>query len=116
MNKEVLEFCKHYKDIISMEHTTEDIFTHKLINIYKNYIFSIDLNSLEDIESVKNLDQVIFNYMEDYRLRHMMKKELASAKIKVGNNILRTVVDIILRIFDQYLENTSRNIYISRWI
>ena len=36
--------------------------------------------------------------------------------LKQDNNILRSLVDVIIKIFTNYEEYTTRKIYISRWI
>jgi len=116
-NKEVLKYCPNYQRIINFEYTMEEEFTQKLINIYKNYIFSINILNEAEIKTVKDLDTVLNNYIEDHLFRTTIKKELLSARIKKNStNILKAVVDFIIQIFDNYIESTSRKIYISRWI
>ena len=46
-----------------------------------------------------------------------LKKEIVHVKIKKScTDILRAIVASILKIFDNYLENSTRKITIARWI
>ena len=48
----------------------------KLIKIYQDYIFKIDLANIEDIETTKKLDRVLGKYIDDYAFRKELKKSL----------------------------------------
>ena len=88
----------------------------RLIKVYKSYIFSIDENNREDIQRVQELDNVLANYIKDYLFRSTLQKEIVTVQVRKDNNILKSLVDIIIRIFTNYEEYTTRKIYISKWI
>ena len=93
-NKQILAFCPNFYKILSFTPYEDDKISEKLIKLYQKYIFKIDINNPEDVESVKQLDHVVSKYIDDYLFR----------------------IKSILRIFDNYEEYTTRVIYISRWI
>ena len=47
-NKYILNYCPNFYKIINFDYYKDDIITDKIINIYRSYIFSIDINNKED--------------------------------------------------------------------
>ncbi len=115
-NKEVLKYCPNYYNIVNFDFSENDLISEKLISIYKSYIFSINLNNREDIELVEELDHVLGNYLHDYLFRSTLQKEIVTVKVKKDNNILKSLVENIIKIFTNYEEYTTRKIYLSKWI
>lgn len=116
-NKIVIDYCPNFYRIVNFEYFEEDTVTDKLIKIYKDFIFKANLDNREDMNMVKRIDYVLGKYIDDYFFRRRMQQEIF--KIKVTNtytNILKTIVEGIIFIFNKYEEDTKRNIYISRWI
>ena len=115
-NKEVLKYCPNYYNIVNFDFSENDVISEKLISIYKNYIFSINLNNREDTERVEELDYVLGNYLHDYLFRSTLQKEIVTVRVKKDNNIIKSLVDVIIKIFTNYEEYTTRKIYLSKWI
>ena len=115
-NREILKYCPNYYNIVNFDFQENDLISEKLVNIYKSYVFSISIQSDEEIEKVQELDRALSNYIADYLFRSTLQKEIITVKVKKDNNILRSLVDVIIRIFSNYEEYTTRRIYISKWI
>ena len=116
-NKFVLSNCPNFYRIVNFDYFEDDNVTEKLIKIYENYIFNIDITDEEEIKNVKKIDYVLGKYIDDYLFRRKMQIEIANVKIKKScPNILKAVVESMISIFNRYEEETTRNIYISRWI
>ena len=115
-NKEVLNYCPNYYNIVNFSFNDDDLISEKLISIYKNYIFSIDIHNQDDLNTVIELDKVLANYLKDYVFRSTLQKEIVTVKVKRDNNVLKSIVNVIIKIFTNYEEYTTRKIYISRWI
>ena len=92
------------------------VLTDKLLKIYRSFIFSVNIDNSEAIEKVSTIDKVLAKYVDDYLFRKEMKHSLSTLQIKKTNNLLLTLVDNLISIFDRYEEGTTRRIYISRWI
>ena len=116
-NKKILQYCPNFYKIISFESEDGDTITDKIISIYREYIFRIDPNNNEDLLRVKEIDQVIYKYIEDYSFRRELKSEIVKVKIsREEKDILKKFIEYIIRIFNNYEEYTTRTIYVSRWI
>jgi len=117
VNKQIIEMCPNFYKIIEFSPYEDDVISTKLIKIYQQYIFRIDINNSEDVSYVKELDKVIGKYIDDYLFRKEVKKEIVKIRVnREDRDILRTIIRAIIRIFYNYEEYTTRVIYISKWI
>ena len=108
-NKLVLDNCPNFHRIINFEYFEEDAVTEKLIKIYRDFIFKVDLSNRSELNMVKKID--------DYSFRRKLQQEVFQVKItKTCTNVLQTIVENIIAIFNRYEEETTRNFYIARWI
>ena len=115
-NKEFLKYCPNYYNIVNFDFQENDLISEKLVNIYKNYVFSININNCEEVTRLQELDRVFGNYLRDYLFRSTLQKEIITVKVRNDNNILKNLVDAIIKIFSNYEEYTTRKLYISKWI
>ena len=116
-NKLVLKYCPNFYKIVNMDFQEGDNVSTKLIDLYEDFVFKADLSNVENVNLVQEFDHVLNSYIEDYTFRTKMKKELFTVKIKkTGKDILTSIVEAIIHIFDNYIEETTRKIYIARWI
>ena len=117
INKQILSYCPHFYKIIDFKPYEEDAITQKLIKIYQQYIFRIDINNKDDVESVKKLDKILNAYIEDYQFRKELQVKIKEVKVRPdAKDILKEVIKSIIKIFNNYEEYTTRVIYVSKWI
>ena len=113
----VLRYCPNFNRIMNFDYYEEDIVTERLISIYEKFIFSWFINIYINERLIREIDRVIGKYIDDYAFRKEMQVEIFRVKVKkTCSNILQAVVEGIIRIFEKYEEDSTRNIYISRWI
>lgn len=116
-NKQIIALCPNFYRIIEFNPYEDDTLSKKLIKLYQQYIFSIDINNQEDVDSIQQLDHVISKYIDDYLFRKEMKKEIYKIRIKKDTkDVLKDFIKSIIKIFNNYEEYTTRVIYISKWI
>ena len=116
-NKKVLIYCPNFYKIIDFKPITSDEITDKLIRMYKEYIFKVDINNEENVSEIKRLDEALSKYIDDYIFRKELKKQILLVKVtNECKDILKFFVDKIISIFNSYKESSTRVIYISRWI
>ena len=115
-NKLILQHCKNFYKIKEFEYDEDDYITEKLINTYEDYIFNIDENNEEALKRIEILDSVIFKYIDDYNFRKEIKKRIYDIKISRKDNVLDSIVNALIGLFENYEEGYTRNIYFARWI
>lgn len=115
-NIEVLKHCPHFYTIINFEYYSDDIISEKLIDIYEKYIFSSDLDNRITIQKVEKLDEVMYKYISDYLFRKQIKEDIRTIKIQKGGNILDSIVNAIIKMFENYEKKYTKSIPVTRWI
>lgn len=116
-NKLVLDHCPNFYRIINFDYFEEDAVTEKLIKIYKDFIFKVDIANREELHMVKKIDFVLGKYVDDNSFRFKLQQEVFQVKItKSCPNVLKTIIENIIAIFNRYEEETTRKFYIARWI
>lgn len=117
-NLEIIKHCTHFYTIINFEYYSDDLISEKLIDVYQNYIFTIDLNNKEEVEKIKKLDENMYKYISDYAFRNQIKQNISNVKVVRGENILDSLVNALLSLFET-CEKKSKSfskIVLTRWI
>ena len=116
-NKKIVGMCPNFYKIVNFLVLEEDAVTKRIIKVYQSYIFRIDINNLKDVERIIKLDEVVGKYLSDYDFRSCMQNKIRDIKIKKDTkDVLKEIINGIIRIFNNYEEYTTRVICISRWI
>lgn len=116
-NKEILKYCPDYYKIINNEILENDPVSIKLIQIFQEYTFSIDINNQEQKELLKSISNALNKYFEDGEFKKELINTISTLKIKTGiDNVLEYIVRKIVESYEKYLEYYTRNLYIPRWI
>lgn len=116
-NKQILKCCPNFYKIINFNPLVEDELSEKIIKIYQEYIFKVNINNSDEVEEITKLDEAVAKYINDFAFRKEVQRQIV--KVKVKNNctdILKFFIDAILNIFTTYQDFTTRVIYVSRWI
>jgi len=116
-NKIILGHCPNFDRIINTDFREDDTLSLQLIKIYRDFIFKIDINNEDDIKKIEILDKTMGKYVDDYFFRKTLQKEILRVKVKNRNgDVIRTIVEALITIFNQFEEDQTRKIYISKWI
>ena len=116
MNMSIQNICPNYERIMSFDYLEEDRITSKLIEIYKSFLKRSYLNN-EELKELKQYDYVLGRYLDDYTFRKELKSEIVHIQIKrTCTDIIRAIVESVIKIYNNYLENSTRKITIARWI
>ena len=115
-NKQIIDNCPNFYKIINFDYFQDDLFTDKLIKVYRMFIFSVDPLNQEEIKKVRIIDKILAKYIDDYNFRKTMKHEVIQVKFKSKENMLQNLINSIIGIFEKYEEGSTRKIYIARWI
>lgn len=115
-NKQVLKHCPNFYKIINYEYYEDDKLSEKIVNVYCDYIFNSDLSKKNTINKIEQLDIIVNKYIDDYFFRKELCAEMKRIRIRKDENILDSIVNWIIKVFDNYEMGYTRNIYFSRWI
>ena len=116
-NKIVLKYCPDYFRIINEEFSELDLMTDKIIQIYQNYIFTINIKDKAQVKRVTTLNSAVARYFDDREFKTLLTNVLVSLKVPKGTkDVVDIIVSTIISEYEKYLEGFTRNLYIPRWI
>ena len=115
-NKQILRHCPNFYKIMNFEYLEDDNLSEKLVDIYEEYVFKVDLNSNKQVSRLEQLDLILNKYIDDYFFRKELQSEMNKIRIRKGEDILEAIVSWVIKVFDNYEVGYTRNIYFSRWI
>lgn len=115
-NKIILKYCPNFYKIKDFDYEEDDYITQKLISIYEDYIFNINETNEDEVQKIKNLDKILFKYIEDYTFRKDIKASVLNIRVRRGVDIIETIVNNLITLFENYEDGYTRNIYFARWI
>ena len=115
-NREILKHCPHFYSIINFEYLKDDLISEKLILIYKKYIFSADITKQDNVKKIEELDKVLYQYTNDYTFRNTVKTDIRNISVKKQENFLDTVVNAIIKFFENYEMLKYKKIQVTRWL
>ena len=115
-NKIILQYCPNFYKIINYDFERDSL-TDKLINVYRRFIFTIDIENMEEVKTANQIDKILIKYIEDSQFRKELQNGLKNFKVtNSSSNILKAIVEGIISVFNKYEEGSTRKIYIARWI
>lgn len=115
-NKQILKHCPNFYKILDFEYSLDDKLSEKLIKVYEDFVFSVDLDDKKQVSRLEQLDYILNKYIDDYIFRKELKTEMERITIRKDEDILTSIVNWVIKVFDNYEEGYTRNIYFSRWI
>ena len=115
-NREVLKHCPHFYTIVNFEYYKDDVVSERLINIYEKFIFNADVSKIENVNKIEKLDKVLYQYTNDYAFRSQMKADISSVRVKKSENVLESIVNAIIKLFENYENLRLRKLQVTRWI
>lgn len=115
-NKMILKHCPNFYKIMNFEYLEDDELSERLIKVYHDYVFRVDLANRVEITKLEAIDAVLAKYIDDYFFRKELKNEMKQIRIRKDEDKLTAIVNWIIKVFDNYEVGYTRNIYFSRWI
>ncbi len=116
-NKEILKHTPSYYKIINEDFDEDDLITCKLIQVYSEFVFMVDLKDKELASDLEKIDEVMMKYFTNDDFRRELTKALTEMKIKKSiDNIVFFVIKCLNKTYEKFLESYTRNIYIPKWI
>lgn len=114
--KLILSYCPYFYKIINFEFYEDDVISKKLIMLYRDYIFNVDVTNKRDIAKAQRLDLILNKYIDDYVFRKTLQKDILSINVLDGETKEQVFISGIFSIYDAYESGYTRNIYFARWI
>ena len=115
--RRILENCPHFDAIIKYEYPYGDNLSKKLVDWYRELIFSANGTNENQLLLIKSLDKSLYLYVRDNKYKRGLRKIIDISELTFENkdttkNVIRRLIDYT----NNYEKNEIREVSISRWL
>ena len=115
--KKVLENCPHYDMIIHYEYPYGDVLSKKLIDWYRELIFSANGNNENELMLIRALDQSLYLYVRDNKYKRGLRKVITVNELTFDNKeTIKAVIKRLIEFTSNYEKREVREVSVSKWL
>ena len=115
--KTILENCPHFNMIIHYEYPYGDILSKKLIDWYKDLIFSANGNNESQLLLIRALDESLYLYVRDNKYKRQLRKVMTVDELTFENkNIIKNSIKKLIEFTNNYQKQEIREVSTSKWL
>lgn len=115
--KVVLENCPHYDMIIHYEYPYGDVLSKKLIDWYRELIFSANGNNERELMLIRALDQSLYLYVRDNKYKRGLRKIITVNDLTFENReLIKDVIKKLIEYTSNYEKKEVREVSVSKWL
>lgn len=115
--KMVLENCPNYDKIINYEYPYGDVLSKKLIDWYKDLIFSANGNNENQLLLIRALDRSLYLYVRDNKYKRGLRKIITSDELSFDNkDLIKDVIKRLIEFTNIYEKREIREVSVSKWL
>ena len=115
--KKVLENCPNYEDIIHYEYPYGDMLSKKLIDWYRDLIFSANGNNENQLMLIRALDKSLYLYVRDNKYKRGLRKIITVDELDLNNrDTIKETIKRLIEYTSSYEKKEVREVSVSRWL
>ncbi len=115
--KKILENCPHFDMIIHYEYPYGDVLSQKLIDWYRELIFSANGKDENQLMLIRALDRSLYLYVRDNKYKRGLRKIIAANELTFENKeLIKDVIKRLIEFTSNYENNEVREVSVSKWL
>lgn len=115
--KQILENCPHFDMIIHYEYPYGDVLSKKLIDWYKDLIFSANGNNESQLMLIRALDQSMYLYVRDNKYKRELRKVITIDELSFDDkNVIKNSIRKLIEFTNLYQKQEIREVSVSKWL
>lgn len=115
--KKILENCPHFDTIVNYQYPYGDILSKKLIDWYRELIFSANGNNENQLLLIKALDRSLYLYVRDNKYKRGLRKIIRLEELTFEDkNIIKEVIKKLIEFTNSYEKKEIREVSTARWL
>ena len=115
--KRVLENCPNFEKIIHYEYPYGDILSKKLIDWYRELIFSVNGNNENQLLLIRALDRGLYLYVRDNKYKRGLRKIITTDELTFENkDLIKDVIKRLIEFTNNYEKKEVREVSVSKWL
>ena len=115
--QKVLKNCPHFEMIIHYEYPYGDVLSKKLIDWYRELIFSANGNDENQLLLIRTLDRSLYLYVRDNKYKRGLRKIVTIDELTFENKeLIKDVIKRLIEFTSSYENNEVREVSVSKWL
>lgn len=113
----ILSNCPNYDKIVNYEYEYGDTLSSKLIDWYRELIFSCDGENVNQLRIIYQIDHSLSMYVEDSQYKRGLSKILSKDEVDLNNSVLiQRVIKKIIEFTNQYERDEILELVNNKWL
>lgn len=113
----ILSNCPNYDKIVNYEYEYGDTLSSKLIDWYRELIFSCDGENPNQLRIIYQIDHSLSMYVEDNQYKRGLSKILSKDEVDLNNSVLiQRVIKKIIEFTNQYERDEILELVSNKWL
>ena len=113
----ILSNCPNYDKIVNYEYEYGDTLSSKLIDWYRELIFSCDGENVNQLRIIYQIDHCLSMYVEDNQYKRGLSKILSKDEVDLNNSVLiQRVIKKIIEFTNQYERDEILELVNNKWL
>ncbi len=115
--RKILENCPNFDKIVNYEYPYGDVLSKKLIDWYRELIFSANGNNESQLMVINALDKSLYLYVKDNKYKRGIRKIISADELSFENKeVIKEVIKRIIEFTNNYEKKELRDFSIARWL
>lgn len=113
----ILSNCPNYDKIVNYEYEYGDTLSSKLIDWYRELIFSCDGENTNQLRIIYQIDHSLSMYVEDNQYKRGLSKILSKDEVDLNNvGLIQNVIKKIIEFTNQYERDEILELVSNKWL
>ena len=115
--RKIVENCPNFDKIVNYEYPYGDVLSKKLIDWYRELIFSANGNNESQLMVINALDKSLYLYVKDNKYKRGIRKIISADELSFENKeVIKEVIKRIIEFTNNYEKKELRDFSIARWL
>ena len=115
--KKILENSPHFDKIVNYEYPYGDILSKKIIDWYRELIFSANGNNENQLMLINALDKSLYLYIRDNKYKRGLRKIISVDDLTFeSKDTIKDVIKKLLEYTNVYENKEVREISVAKWL
>lgn len=115
--RKVLQKCPHFDKIVNYEYPYGDTLSKKLIDWYRELIFSANGNNDKQLMLINALDRSLYLYIKDNKYKRGLRKIITDEELSFeSKDLIKDVIKKLLEFTNNYEKREVLEFNTTRWL
>lgn len=115
--RKVLQNCPHFDKIVNYEYPYGDVLSKKLIDWYRELIFSANENDEKQLMLINALDRSLYLYIRDNKYKRGLRKIITNEELTFDDkNLIKNVIKKLIEFTSVYEKKEVLEFNNAKWL